>query len=313
MGVGKRPSVSVIIPTYNREETIARAIQSVLKQTFQDFEIIVVDDGSTDRTRAVVEGFCDPRIRYLRHEQNRGAAAARNTGIRTARGAYLAFLDSDDEWLPEKLSEQIAVLQSAPDEVHASCTGYYLHLVRSRLTLEKIPSHTHLWLKQLLLVGCDLSPGSTLVVRTISLESVGLFDETLLRFEDWDWLIRYVKRYQLVLVQKLSARVYLYDRPRALYLERSTAHFITKHYADLQAFSGYHRRKAIARLWLQVAEAFYRERKLWKGNIYFLKALFENPFQRPATYLLLLDAICETSMALRASQFKQRLLSRTPR
>jgi len=313
MGEGKSPSVSIIIPAYNRAHTIERAIQSVLNQTFQDFEIIVVDDGSTDETQAIVEGFRDPRIRYLCHERNRGAAAARNTGIKAAHGEYLAFLDSDDEWLPEKLSEQITVLQSAPDEVHASCTGYYLHLARSGLTLEKIPSHTHSWLRQLLLVGCDLSPGSTLVVRTVSLESVGLFDETLLRFEDWDWLIRYVKRYQLALVQKPSARVYLNDCPRALHLERSTAHFIAKHHADLQAFGSYPRRKATARLWFQVAEAFYRERKLWKGSIYFLKAFFENPFQRPGTYLLLLDAICETSMALRVSQFRQRLLRRTPR
>jgi len=82
----KAPKVSVVIPTYNRAHLVGRAIRSVLNQTYQDFEIIVVDDGSTDNTKEVVKSFNDPRIRYIRHEKNRGGSAARNTGIRAARG-----------------------------------------------------------------------------------------------------------------------------------------------------------------------------------------------------------------------------------
>lgn len=102
----KIPTVSVVIPTYNRAHLVGRAIQSVLNQTYQDFEIIVVDDGSTDNTEEVVKSFNDPRIRYIRHDQNRGGSAARNTGIKMARGEYIAFQDSDDEWLPEKLESR---------------------------------------------------------------------------------------------------------------------------------------------------------------------------------------------------------------
>ncbi len=304
------PQVSVIIPTYNREETIGRTIRSVLTQTFQDFEIIVVDDGSTDGTRAIVEGFCDPRIRCLRHEQNLGAAAARNTGIRAARGTYLAFLDSDDEWLPEKLSEQISILQSAPDGTYASCTGYYLHVGSSGLVLETIPHQPPSWLKQLLLGGCALSPGATLVVKKTLFDDVGLFDGALSRFEDWDWLIRYVKKYRLVVLEKPLARVYLGGCPDACRLERSTAHFMTKYRRDFQTLGGYSRRKVTARLWFQVADAFYRERQFGKGSLYFLKALFQNPIQRPGLYLHLADAVLGTSLAFQALRYKQVLLRR---
>ena len=104
---------------------IARSIESVLSQTFQDFEIIVVDDGSTDNTEEVVNSFNDERIRYVRHEQNKGEAAARNTGIKLARGDYIASQDSDDEWLPEKLARQIEVFENSPPEVGVVYTGFW--------------------------------------------------------------------------------------------------------------------------------------------------------------------------------------------
>jgi glycosyltransferase involved in cell wall biosynthesis len=97
----KNPKVSVIIPTYNRAEYLGRSIQSVLNQTYQDFELIIVDDGSTDNTRDIVAQFHDKRLNYIRHETNLGVAAARNSGVRAARGIYLAFQDSDDEWLEQ--------------------------------------------------------------------------------------------------------------------------------------------------------------------------------------------------------------------
>ena len=105
--VSDLPKVSVVIPTHDRAHLVGRAIRSVLAQTFQDFEIIVVDDCSVDNTKEVVQSLADSRIRYLRHEINRGGSAARNTGIGAARGEWIAFLDSDDEWLPKKLEKQL--------------------------------------------------------------------------------------------------------------------------------------------------------------------------------------------------------------
>jgi glycosyltransferase involved in cell wall biosynthesis len=106
--------VSVILPTYNRAQFIERAIDSVFAQTYQDFELIIVDDGSTDHTPDIVRSYSDDRIRYLNLVRNKGAAAARNAGIRHAKGIFLAFQDSDDEWLPDKLRKQVDVMNTDP-------------------------------------------------------------------------------------------------------------------------------------------------------------------------------------------------------
>lgn len=108
------PKVSVIIPTYNRKAFLLEAINSVLAQTYQDFEVIVVDDGSTDGTHEIVESIEDPRVRYL-YQENAGRSAARNRGLVDAAGEHVAFLDDDDLYLPDKLSSQVAFLQTHPD------------------------------------------------------------------------------------------------------------------------------------------------------------------------------------------------------
>jgi glycosyltransferase involved in cell wall biosynthesis len=104
--------VSVIIPTYNRASTLARAIESVLKQTYGNLELIVVDDSSNDETSGVVSGIADERIKYIKFSKNKGVAAARNAGIKESCGDYIAFLDSDDQWLPDKLKLSLEVFKN---------------------------------------------------------------------------------------------------------------------------------------------------------------------------------------------------------
>lgn len=111
------PKVSVIIRTYNRAGLLAHAVDSVLAQTFADFEIIVVDDHSTDDTPRVTAAFSDPRIRVIRHESNQRAVATGNTGLAQVRGRYVAFLDDDDIWLPTKLERQVSALDAAAPDV----------------------------------------------------------------------------------------------------------------------------------------------------------------------------------------------------
>jgi glycosyltransferase involved in cell wall biosynthesis len=183
------PAISVILPTHNRERTLARAIGSVLDQTFSDFELIVVDDASTDGSEEVVRAISDPRLRYLRLDRNRGAAGARNAGIAAAACDWIAFQDSDDEWLPNKLKQQFAVARAAPQEVGLILSGYLADTPRGRIHV--IPRHT--------LAGRDPVPDlldgwpiitPTWLVRRQLLQELSGFDESYPCFEDWDLVFR---------------------------------------------------------------------------------------------------------------------------
>jgi len=274
MGHGVGPRVSAIIPVYNRRHTIGRAIQSVLEQTFQDFEIIVIDDGSTDGTGAMVEGPRDARIRYVRHERNRGAAAARNTGILAARGGYLAFLDSDDEWLPHKLAEQIALLEATSADCQLSCSGFFL--ATNDCDREYLHPAGSGWVRRLHWI-CDLSPGTTLVVRRECVEDVGLQDEEFPRYEDWDWLLRLSKRYNLGVVRKPLARVHRGPVPSADVVETSTRLFLSKHEEDLQAIGWYYHRQVVSKHWLELAYWYYCEGRFLPGTRYLSRAVLKDP------------------------------------
>jgi len=119
-------AVSVVIPTFNRAALVERAVHSVLTQTYSDIEVLIVDDGSTDNTGAVLRSLAheDSRIRYLHHERNQGAQPARNTGCLAANGEYIAFLDSDNEWLPDKLRLQMEVFKRGGDQLGVVYCGF---------------------------------------------------------------------------------------------------------------------------------------------------------------------------------------------
>jgi glycosyltransferase involved in cell wall biosynthesis len=188
--------ISVIIPVFNRRQEVLRAIASVEAQTLSPSEIIVVDDASTDDTAEAVASLGDERVRLLRHEHNRGASAARNTGVAAARGDWIAFLDSDDVWETEKLARQLSTLAAAPDDVPAGVTGYVIDDYRTgRIsTFHPEPAMARL---DSLVWGCPLGIGSTLLARRAVFDRVGLLDAELPRLEDWEWLMRYLPVYRL--------------------------------------------------------------------------------------------------------------------
>lgn len=130
--------ISVVIPLYNKKELIANTVQSVLKQTFTDFEIVIVDDGSTDGSMNEVMAIHDPRIRLIRQE-NSGVAAARNRGISESRGEFVAFIDADDRWSPDYLSTQMSLIQTYPD-CHVFATDYEFQSVNGTITHPKLHS-----------------------------------------------------------------------------------------------------------------------------------------------------------------------------
>jgi glycosyltransferase involved in cell wall biosynthesis len=198
------PKVSVIIPTYNRAHLIGESIQSVLDQTFQDFELIIVDDGSSDDTETVVKGFEDPRIRYI-YQENRGISGARNTGIRNAEGQYVAFLDSDDLWLPELLESEVPILDTNLDvgvvyaKAQAMDTDGNLASF-TRGNSQRYPDQT---LKSAL-YG-DFVAFITAVVRRECFDRIGLFDEVLKGRVDWDIWVRIAKHYRFAYIDKVLA------------------------------------------------------------------------------------------------------------
>lgn len=183
----RAPLVSVVIPTYNRASLLDCAIRSVLAQTLSNLEIICVDDASTDNTEEVVKKYSDPRICYIRHETNRGGSAARNSGIRAATGDYIAFLDDDDEWLPEKIERQLKALEA-----------YDAVLCSSKVTSARNGDATP---RPIVLDDLRNSPyavgGTGVLMAKAKVLHETLFDESLPRCQDWDLFIRIARKYRI--------------------------------------------------------------------------------------------------------------------
>jgi len=188
--------ITAVIPVLNRAQAIGKAIGSILSQELLQgyaLDVIVVDDGSTDDLDSVLRTF-GARVNCIKHDRNKGAAAARNTGIAAATGDYLAFLDSDDVWLPNKIVRQIAFMM---EKRHvASCTACRLarpgasDVVWPRDSDDVITRADLVW-------GCFLSPGTTMICEHSVFNEIGPFDPFLKRHEDWDWLLRFTGKYDL--------------------------------------------------------------------------------------------------------------------
>ena len=272
----KSPTVSVIIPTYNRAHLVGWAIQSVLDQTYQDFEIIVVDDGSNDNTKGVVKSFKDSRVCYVRHEQNEGGAAARNTGIKVAQGKYIAFQDSDDEWLPEKLEKQMKVFVNAPAKVGVVYTGFWriegyrkTYIPSAKINQKDGDIHNEL------LKGNFVNT-PTAVVRKECFKKIGMFDERLPRRQDWDLFIRISKTYYFICIDEplvnanftadsISTNQHALLKALTLILE--------KHYEEFKKD-----RRILAKHQYSIGSISCQSEKMDQGRHFLFQALKSHPF-----------------------------------
>jgi len=183
--------ISIILPTFNRRQFLERAIQSVLEQTFQDWELIVVDDGSQDESRQVVQNLHDDRIQYF-YQAHSGVSAARNAGIRLARHPWICFLDSDDHWKPAKLQRQLQELERRPQYQVTYTDETWIRRGR-RVNPRKIHRKYSGWIYHRCLPLCIISPSSVLLHRGI-LEREGLFDENFPVCEDYEMWLRISSR-----------------------------------------------------------------------------------------------------------------------
>ncbi len=221
--INVNPRVSVIIPAFNYGHFLPEALDSVLAQSFQDFEIIVVDDGSTDTTQEAVSAYIKKnpkRIRYF-YQDNKGPAAARNKGIREARGEYIAFLDADDLWLPKKLDLQIDRFQNNPN-CGLVYTGYYLMnecgAIQGIYSMQPVPKEI---IKKRILLTNPMAGTPTIMVRKSCFEKVGYFDEDLVSAEDWDMWLRIIRKYDFAHVREPLVKVRLHKESQSFFGEKN--------------------------------------------------------------------------------------------
>lgn len=195
----KSPLVSVVIPTYNRIRSLPVSVESVLKQTYENLELIIMDDGSSDGTEAYVKGIADERVRYRKSDTNMGPSAARNMGAELAKGKYLAFQDSDDEWLPDKLEKQMKIMLENKDvSLVYSEFGFYregeLIIVIPPQTIPYEAKQGDLFSYLLLY---PLISTQTILVETKEFIEAGGFDETLKSYEDFEFSVRFAKNHRI--------------------------------------------------------------------------------------------------------------------
>lgn len=278
------PTVSVIIPTYNRALMVKDAIQSVLDQTYTDYEIIVVDDGSTDDTSRVINGLrsYSRKVHYI-HQGNKGRSAARNIGVRAARGDYIAFLDSDDMFLPEKLHVQVMTLENNLNfgmvyspvlkmDEHGNILKDIDH-GREKLTGFIYP--------ELLFIKKNVITIPGVMVRMRVLREVGGFDETMHICEDLD-LWRRIAMHHQILQMKESLAIIRYRPNESLdllgYLEARTLYY-HKAFADDPGLKKTIQKKLFSEMYYTYGMLASTNKKKWLSSQLFIQSMRSNIFQ----------------------------------
>lgn len=269
------PSVSIVIPTHKRPQLLPRAIDSVLAQTFTEFEVIIVDDDPAGSAEPIVRAYTDARVRYLKNEGVHGGSAARNAGIRAARAEYIAFLDDDDMWVPEKLETQTVAFSNVPSDVGFCVTG-----VRAVSEKGEVLTHVEEGVHDFSEIALARFKGFltiTLFIRKSVFEDVGLFDEEMPSHQEAELIIRVTRKYRGLGIDKplaianmfkheqIGGNIFRRIQGRQLVLEKHAGLYATrpealaKHYfwLGLQYRTVRHMATARSYFW----KAFLRARK----------------------------------------------------
>jgi len=239
-----RPLVTIVVPTYNRAGELARALASVAGQTAGDFEVLVVDDGSTDETASLVGRHPDPRVRYLRQPRNQGVSAARNRGLREARGELIAFLDADDEWMPTKLERQVAVFRGAGDELGLVYTGVETVGEDGSSSIQRPRDRGDVY-REMLWRNAIHGGGSNAMIRREVVAAAGFFDDRMPAIEDHEYWLKVARFFRVDFVEEPLIR---YHDPRTS-IRRSLAlrpniearwWFFRRHRAEMRRYGVAH-------------------------------------------------------------------------
>jgi glycosyltransferase involved in cell wall biosynthesis len=265
--------ISVIIPTYNGSRNIKRAIQSVFNQDYPNIEIIVVNDASTDDTVDLVESIKDSRIKLLKHLENRGVSAARNTGIKASTGKYIAFLDDDDEWLPTKLSKQVEYLEKKDNKKWKAviCSHYMFSGKNRRAVTFKKEGNV---LKEILMMEISLAAGSSLMFDRDIVSKVGYLDEKYSINEDVGFVIRYLRFFNLGMMKESLSIVNGHSgRASGEKLLNTKKMLLNDFKHDIENLGRSISKKIYARQWLQVSKHFALDGDMKNTIKYYFKSL----------------------------------------
>lgn len=289
------PLFSVVIPTFDRANLVRRAIASVLAQTIEDFEIIVVDDGSTDNTGEVVRAFGDPRIHLVRLTSNRGPAAARNAGIGAARGELISLLDSDDEYLPTFLERTRATMVQTDSHVGfcwagtqkalaSDVEGLHVDVARRRIWNPTFSSRHDAW-RYCLTHDAPWGTNNGVTFKPFVFAKSGLFDETMRACEDDDILIRLTRYFDFAVIPECLVIVHD-DAPQRvdgnpLNQANAWARMYRKYREDIKGDP-----KAVRFFLTNIANRFRQSGQRWKALSWVLRLIARWPFD-PSAYKLM--------------------------
>jgi len=282
---GSLPLVSVVIPTYGRNDTLVEAVRSVADQTYDRIELLVVDDGSPTPVTETLDADLDDleSVTFIRHDSNRGANVARNTGIRAAAGDYVAFLDDDDRWMETKVDKQVAAFLESGPEVGVVYTGK--RTVNPGGTQVFVPSAEGEVLTDLL-TGAQFGQFSSVMVQADVIDDAGLPDETFPAWQDREWFFRLAQHceFQAVREPLTVRRTGLPDSiTKQFETRRDVAYplFVEKYYPLAREHGWYFARKFLATLRMDLARSAVKAGRYREARRLFLLAFLANPLYRP--------------------------------
>lgn len=267
------PKVSIVLPTYNREDTLGVSVSSLLNQSYDDFEIIISDDGSTDGTESLIHNFNDSRIRYIKSERRKGANHARNMGIKESLGEYIAFQDSDDSWHSDKLQKQMEALQKGGEGGNICFCGMIRNINNKAVYIPKKKKRIEAGLVNLhseLLKGNFIGT-PTLVAKKNILYDIGLFDEALSKLQDWDLVLRLSKSNGIIYVNEPLLRADVNDSSITTNIPSCSAieNILRKHHSDFKDYP-----KALLIQYINIIVSSAKSTQLGISLTYLLRALF---------------------------------------
>lgn len=273
----KKGLVSVIIPTYRRSETLGRSINSVLKQTYTNIEIIVVDDNNeNDKYRIDTEKFMNQysqvdNLKYIKHKKNSNGSVARNTGLKYSQGEYICFLDDDDEFDSKKIEKQVKCMKKLNDEYGATYCGF--NIIRGdKLLSTSNPNKQGNLFKELISMDWGTGSGSNVMFKSHVLSELKGFDEKLKRHQDWDVLLRMFRKYKITLVEEPLLNIYKDSRiniPNANEFVEVKTYFLSKFKEDIENMYMYDRQRIYKKHSLELSIAFLKNKEYKNAFKYF--------------------------------------------